>query len=33
MITGVADLPHALVPLPDGWWVELVFNTVPRIGG
>ena len=33
MITGVADHPHALVPLPDGWWVELVFTTVRRIGG
>ncbi len=32
MVTGLAEAPGAPVPVPDGWWVELTFATVPRIG-
>ena len=32
MITGLAEVPVVPVPVPNGWWVELAFATVPRIG-
>lgn len=32
MITGCLEAPGAPVPVPEGWWVELVFAAVPRIG-
>ncbi len=33
MITGLAEPAPAPVPVPEGWWVELRFAAVPRIGG
>ena len=32
MVTGLVEHPNAPVPVPEGWWVELRFSTVPRIG-
>jgi SHS2 domain-containing protein len=32
MITGLAEPAPAPVPVPDGWWIELAFAAVPRIG-
>ncbi len=32
MVTGVAAIPPAPVPVPEGWWVELEFAVVRRIG-
>lgn len=33
VVTGLAATPMEPVPVPEGWWVELVFASVPRIGG
>lgn len=33
MVAGLAETPGEPVPVPDGWWVELAFRTVRRIGG
>jgi SHS2 domain-containing protein len=33
MVAGLAKLPEGLVPIPEGWWVELAFDMIPRIGG
>lgn len=32
MVSGLAEPPMSPVPVPEGWWVELVFATVRRIG-
>lgn len=31
-VAGLAGLPGELVRIPDGWWVELAFEMIPRNG-